>query len=233
MGIDLLPPGVIGNLLVSCQATAGSPLNDPVIITALAQAALLGGAGGLRINGAADIAAVRAVTQAPIIGLNKVWGERRFEITPSVPKALEVVAAGADIVAVEATHEVFGTSLSGFGEIIAALREQGVPVMADVSTVTEAVAAIELGATVVGTTLSGYTPQSPSNTQGPDFDLVAELVAAQIPVFAEGRFYTPQHMAKAFDLGALSVIVGGAITDPLVTTRRFIEVINHRERAHA
>lgn len=58
-----------GRLVVSCQANPGSPLRDSDTICRLALAAEQGGAAGLRIQGLADVRAVRAVTRCPLIGL--------------------------------------------------------------------------------------------------------------------------------------------------------------------
>ena len=52
-----------GGLIVSCQPDAkdraGDPMNSPVIMAALAHAAVLGGAVGVRADGVADITAIR------------------------------------------------------------------------------------------------------------------------------------------------------------------------------
>ena len=44
-----------GGLVVSCQASPGDPLHGPVFMAAMARAAVLGGAVGIRANGPADI----------------------------------------------------------------------------------------------------------------------------------------------------------------------------------
>jgi N-acylglucosamine-6-phosphate 2-epimerase len=207
-----------GGLVVSCQSPEGSPLRRPAITALLAEAALLGGAVGLRLEGPADIAAVRAKVDVPIIGLYKVMGPRRNIITPSLEHARALVEAGADIIAIDATAEVRGRD---FGILTAVATELGVPVMADVSTLEEGLLAVEHGVAIVGTTLSGYTPDSLQRSE-PDIDLVAALAARGVTVFAEGRYRTPEHVAEAFAAGARAVVVGGAITDPLSTTQRFV-----------
>lgn len=211
---------ITGRLIASVQASAGTPVRDTEVIAALAASALLGGASGLRLNGPEDIRRMRAETTAPIIGLHKVWNGVRNIITPDVALAVGLAEAGADVIAVDATTEQLGGSFALLGEIAEAT---GRPVMADVSTFDEGVRAWEAGASVVGTTLSGYTPHS-SPSEGPDLELVAELVAAGIPTIAEGRYQTPDQVRTAFDVGALAVVVGGAITDPIAITRRFVAV---------
>jgi putative N-acetylmannosamine-6-phosphate epimerase len=99
--------------------------------------------------------------------------------------------------------------------------------MADVSTLEEGIAAAAAGAAWVGTTLSGYTPDTASDDGGgPDFGLVAAL-AAEIPgaVIAEGRIWTPEEAAEAMRLGAHAVVVGTAITRPVEIVRRFVAAL--------
>ncbi|MBT9405096.1 N-acetylmannosamine-6-phosphate 2-epimerase, partial [Salmonella enterica subsp. enterica serovar Typhimurium] len=138
-----------GRLVASVQASAGAPARDTHVIGALAESALLGGASGLRLNGPEDIRRVRPVTDAPIIGLHKVWNGVRNVITPERALAAGLAEAGADIIAVDATTEQLGTDFRLIGEVAAAT---GRPVMADVSTVAEGERAWAAGAAVVGTT---------------------------------------------------------------------------------
>jgi N-acylglucosamine-6-phosphate 2-epimerase len=208
-----------GGLIASVQAMAGSPLREPTIIAALSAAVLRGGVNGLRINGAEDIAAVRATTKSPIIGLHKVHNGTRNVITPELAQAAELRAAGADVIAVDATQEVFGADFSHIGRVV---QELGSPVMADVSTLEEGLRAWDSGAAVVGTTLSGYTPQSARASDDPDVALVAALAEAGVRVIAEGRFKTPAQVSAAFEAGAFAVVVGGAITDPAAIAASFV-----------
>jgi N-acylglucosamine-6-phosphate 2-epimerase len=215
--MSVLDP-IVGGLVVSCQAPSGSPLRDPFVMSRIALAALAGGAVGLRVNGTEDIRAIRPLTPVPIIGLQKVLGERRNIITPSLEAARGLVDAGADIVAIDATTEVLG---SGFDLLSVVARELGCSIMADVSTLDEGLRAWDAGATVIGTTLSGYTPYTQPSAEDPDIDLVRALAERGLPVIAEGRYRSPAQMQAAFEAGALAVVVGGAITDPLSTTQRF------------
>lgn len=209
-----------GGLVVSVQADGGTPVRDIEVIAALAESALLGGARALRLNGPDDVRRLRGATEAPIIGLHKVHNGVRNIITPEIGLAVGLADAGADIIAVDATVEQLGTRFGVLEEIADAARR---PVMADVSTLEEGIRAWEAGAAVIGTTLSGYTPES-RRGEDPDLQLVAALVAEGIPTIAEGRYRTPAQVAAAFDAGALAVVVGGAITDPIAITRRFVEV---------
>ena len=210
--------GLAGGLVVSCQAPDDSPLRSPEIMAIVAQAAVLGGAQGLRVNSPEDVAAVRAITDVPIIGIQKIFGARRYIITPTIAAVETLLEAGADVVAIDASEEVLGDD---YGFITDVVNRFNVPVMADISTFEEGKRAMEAGAAIVGTTLSGYTLQTAGPDQEPDLDLISQFVNADVPVIAEGRYRTPEHVRNALDRGAHCVVVGGAITDPLTSTRLF------------
>lgn len=215
-----------GRLVVSCQALPGEPLHGPEHMSAMALSAIAGGAGGIRCEGPDDVRAIRSVTDLPVIGLWKAGADGVY-ITPTLEHALAVADAGADIVALDATARPRpdGRTLS---ETLRELSLRGIPVMADVATLAEGVAAAAAGATLVGTTLSGYTPETAGHAHhpGPDLDLVAALVdTLAIPVVAEGRITTPAQLSSAFAAGAWSVVVGGAITRPAMITAGFVGAI--------
>jgi N-acylglucosamine-6-phosphate 2-epimerase len=205
-----------GGLIVSCQAPAGHPLRDPEVIARLAECAALGGAAGLRVNSAEDIAAVRRRTDLPVIGLHKVRHGHRDVITPTLELAAGLAEAGADLIAVDLTPESPGPGL----KLIEQVHELGVPVMADVSTLDEGLAAWGAGADLVGTTLSGYTARQLPTPYDPDLHLVGALASRGVRVIAEGRYRTEHEVRQAFAAGAWAVVVGGAITDPVSITRR-------------
>jgi N-acylglucosamine-6-phosphate 2-epimerase len=213
-----------GGLIVSCQARPGSPLRDVRMIAAMAQCAERGGAAGVRIDGPDDIAAVRRSVAFPIIGIQKIAGGPVY-ITPTFDAARQVVRAGADIVAIQATRERAGTT-DPLGPLIARVHEElAAPVMADVSTLDEGIQAAEAGADLVATTMSGYTPHSPS-MEGPDLTLIEELAGRlTIPVVAEGRISTPEEARAALHAGAWAVVVGRAITMPEAITERFVKAL--------
>lgn len=206
-----------GRLIVSCQAPDDSPMRETATIARLARAAVQGGAGALRINGVDDITAVRAETTLPLIGLIKERGRRRNVITPSDEQVRQLQAAGADLIAIDATVEAAGEVGA---RVRSATRVSTVPILADVSDFAEGMDAWDAGAQVVATTLSGYTPYSRQDPS-PDLELIRRLADAGVRVIAEGRFTTPGEVAEAFSAGALAVVVGSAITDPVSITRRF------------
>jgi N-acylglucosamine-6-phosphate 2-epimerase len=198
----------------------------------LARAAAQGGAAGLRVNAPADVRAVKAVTSLPVIGIHKIRRGGRQLITPWLHLAAELCAAGADIVGIEATADLAPEARDAAALVARARQELGVPIMADIASLEEGLAAWEAGADLVATTLSGYAGagrrtsgngiSSPgAGTDGPDLDLVAALHARQVRVVGEGRYGTPDQVAEAFARGAFAVVVGTAITDPVAITRRF------------
>lgn len=208
-------------LVVSCQAYEGEPLFGPLHMAEMAKAAVLGGAIGIRANGTADISAIKAAVNVPVIGLLK----RQVEdypvyITPTLEDALAVHKAGADIVAMDGTQRLRpdGRTLK---EVVEELMGQGIHVMADVSTLEEGLYAADLGVHYISTTLSGYTSYSP-DTHKPDIGLVARLVQeTRLPVIAEGRFTSADEMIQALNAGARFVVVGSAITRPQDITERY------------
>lgn len=211
-----------GGLVVSCQANADSPLRDEFIISRLVLAALKGGARGVRVQGFGDVRAVRQVTDAPVIGLTKTdRADTEVYITPTAAEAVQLAALGCEIVALDATRRPRPEPLR---EMFAAVHGAGALVMADISTAEEALRALEDGADIVGTTLSGYTPYSPPGPD-PDWALLEALRGLGVPFVAEGRLNSPAQAARAARSGAAFVVVGSAITRPDVVTGWFAEAV--------
>ncbi|MFC8793919.1 N-acetylmannosamine-6-phosphate 2-epimerase [Streptomyces cinereoruber] len=215
-----------GTLIVSCQAYPGESMRDPDTMRRVALAARDGGAGGIRAQGLEDVRAIRDALDLPLIGLWKDGTEGVY-ITPTARHALAVLEAGADIVALDATDRPRPDGLP-LAASIEAVRAAGGLVMADVSTYEEGVRAAELGADLVGTTLSGYTPATYGRkAAGPDLELVKRLAQAlDVPVVAEGRVHSPAQAALALEHGAYAVVVGTAITHPITLTRWFMEAMD-------
>lgn len=219
-----------GQLVVSCQAASDSPLAREHHIVALAEAAVLGGGKAVRIEGVANVAAVRRAVAVPIIGIVKtVRRDSEIIITARVEEVDALSDAGADIIAFDATDRPRPEPVPA---LIAAVQRRGRVAMADISTLAEGEAAIAAGADFVGTTLSGYTPYSPA-LPGPDFALMAGLKQRGIPFVAEGRIWAPAEARRALELGAHFVVVGSAITRPDVITRRFADAVAGLEPAPA
>ncbi|MFN7415126.1 MAG: N-acetylmannosamine-6-phosphate 2-epimerase [Dolichospermum sp.] len=204
-----LPKG----LIVSCQAPVNSPLHDPYVIAAMAQAAVNNGAVAVRIDTPSHIQAVREKVQVPIIGLWKqvITGSDVY-ITPQFHHAMAVSEAGADIIAIDATTRNRPGD-EKLADIITLIHQQlNKPVMADVDTYEAAQLAVNAGADIVGTTLFGYT-EATKNFSPPGWELLTQIIEnLDTFVICEGGVSSPQMARKALDLGADAVVVGGAIT---------------------
>lgn len=221
-------------LIVSCQAEGDDPFNQPHYLALFARAAEMGGASGIRACGAENIRAIRQAASLPIIGITKSqFADNSVLITADFSDVEAASAAGASIIAVDATDRVRPNGLRGH-EFVAKVKEtRGITLLADVSTFEEGMCALEAGADAVATTLSGYTPATghrPSDQ--PDWDLLRALVAASsAPVILEGRVWTPDEARKGIGMGALAVVVGTAITRPRVITRTYVDRISSDRRS--
>jgi len=215
-----------GGLIVSCQARKGNPLHGPHAMALMAQAAELGGARALRVNGAADIEAVMHASELPVMGINKVeYDDSPVMITPTVRDAEAILATGCPLVALDGTNRrrPGGEALA---DVVAAIHDRGALAFADLATRDDLAGAVAAGVDTVGTTLSGYTAESERDDDLPDFGLLRWLVRhSPVPVFAEGRFWTPEQAAEALAIGASFVVVGTAITNPMAITSRFVSIM--------
>ena len=225
MRADDFLAAVKGKLIVSCQALADEPLHGAAIMAQMAVAAKIGGAVAIRANGPADIRAIKAAVDLPVIGLYK-QGDSGVYITPTFDAAAQIAEAGADVIALDCTARPRPNGVL-LADLLARIhRELRLPIFADVSTLSEAQAAAACGVPMVAPTLSGYTDDSPAS-DGPDFELLRQMIESlPIPVIAEGRIHTPEHARRALDLGAWCVVVGSAITRPRTITARFVRAID-------
>jgi N-acylglucosamine-6-phosphate 2-epimerase len=213
-------------LIVSCQAPVGSPLREPLVIAAFAEAACLSGAVGVRIESPEHVRAVRSRIDKPIIGL---W-KRDYEgsevyITPTFADAQAIAEAGADLIAIDATSRARpnGETLP---ELIRRIHTNlGKSVLADVATLAEAEVAVAAGADIVVTTLCGYTAET-KGTPLPALDLLKNMVEnLDAPVWCEGGVSSPEQFAQALGLGAKVVVVGTALTGLEIQVRRYLNAI--------
>ena len=220
---DAVLAAIRHGVIVSCQAAAGDPLDAPEHIVAMALSAERGGAVGLRIDSPRNLRAVRAQTALPLLGIYKQYSlDSDVYITPTYESARLVVEAGADLVALDATSRPRPGGET-FAAIVARLHEEwGVAVMADISTVEEAVGAARDGADLVATTLAGHTPYTVDGER--NVDLAARIAAAvEVPVIVEGGLWTADDVRSSFEAGAFAVVVGSAVTAPELITRRLSE----------
>ena len=218
-----------GKLIVSCQALPHEPLHSSFIMGRMALAAREGGAAGIRANTKEDIAEIQAQVDLPIIGIVKRdYEDSKVYITPTMKEIEELMEVKPEIIALDATVDLKpgGKTLDGFyREIRAAYPEQ--LLMADCSTVEEALHADELGFDFIGTTLVGYTEQSRGlKIEADDFAIIRQIVAkARHRVIAEGNINTPEKARRVIELGAFSVVVGSIITRPQLITKSFAEAL--------
>jgi N-acylglucosamine-6-phosphate 2-epimerase len=226
-GLPQLHEWLRGGLVVSCQPVDDGPLDDDGVVQRMAQAAVAGGARGLRLAGARRLAGVRPLLSVPLIGIVKRdLPDSPVRITPLRQDVLELAAAGADVIAVDATQRQRPCTLE---DLLQAIRDQGCLAMADASCRQDGLRAQQLGFDIIGTTLSGYT-QGPVPTE-PDLSLVAELARAGCRVMAEGRYDTPGQAARAIQAGAWSVTVGTALTRLELATARFAASLSAPDQA--
>lgn len=216
-----------GKLIVSCQALPAEPLHSSFIMGRMALAAKMGGAAGIRANTAEDIREVQQQVDLPIIGIAKRdYDDSRVYITPTEQEVEELIAAGPEIIAMDAT----GTARPGGKSLDTFFREMKAKYpsqlwMADCSTVEEALHADELGFDFIGTTLVGYTEQSENDRiEENDFEILRKILAGvKHKVIAEGNINTPEKARRVIELGAYSVVVGSIITRPQLITKSFTE----------
>ncbi|MDO5643608.1 MAG: putative N-acetylmannosamine-6-phosphate 2-epimerase [Paracoccus sp. (in: a-proteobacteria)] len=217
-----------GGLVASCQPVDGGPMDRPDIVAAMAQAAVAGGARALRIEGIANLRAVRPLVGVPIIGIVKSdLADSPVRITVSLADVQALAGAGADVIAYDATPRPRPDAASA---VLAAILRAGRLAMADCATPDDGRRALDAGAAIIGTTLSGYTAETEGQGDGPDFALIrAFRDFGSGFVMAEGRINTPDLAARAIAAGADAVTVGSALTRLEHVTGWFASAMGARE----
>ena len=203
-------------LIVSVQAPLGSPMRDPDVIAAMAEASLRNGAIGVRLESPEHIGAVRRrCPEALIIGLWKcTFPHSSVYITPGWREIQAVWSAGADVIALDATERVRPE-----GQLLADLVQRArqklrATLMADVDSVQNGLNAEALGCDWIGTTLYGYT-ETTSERMPPGLELLPDLrrdLESSVRLICEGGIASPGVARSALDAGADNVVVGTAIT---------------------
>ena len=218
-----------GHLIVSCQALPEEPLHSSFIMGRMALAAMQGGASGIRANTKEDIAEIRRNVDLPIIGIVKRdYEDSQVYITPTMKEIDELMEVKPEIIAVQAGIELRpeGKTLDEFYREI---REKypNQPLMADCSTIEEALHADELGFDFIGTTMVGYTEHSRGDRiEANDFEIIRTILEKVThPVIAEGNINTPEKAKRVIELGCFSVVVGSIITRPQVITKTFTDAL--------
>lgn len=219
-------------LVVSCQPVPGSPMDKQDIIVAMAGAAVAAGAGGLRIEGAANVRAVTAVLKnVPVIGIVKrELDDSPVRITPYLHDVLALIDAGAAVIAFDGTDRRRPVAVA---DLLAATHAAGRLAMADCSTLEDGLACMALGCDLIGSTLSGYTEETAGLPDDrPNLALVEQMSSAGALVVAEGRIRTAAEAAAALGAGAYCVTVGSAITRIEHITEWFIAAMNQAPKTY-
>lgn len=219
-----------GGLIVSCQALKEEPMYGSYLMSRMADAAMRGGAVGIRANTIADIIEIKKTVKLPVIGIIKeVYGDCPVYITPTMKEIDMLAECGVDIIATDATDS--GRRPRPDGKTLEVFFEQARKkypdqlFMADCSGYGEGIHAARLGFDLIGTTLRGYTEDT-KGVELPDIDLVERLAGAcGKPVIAEGGIWLPDQLKAALDAGAWAAVIGGAITRPMDITKRFVSAI--------
>ena len=173
MTVDPLIQSLKGKLVVSVQAYMGEPLRTPETMAQMSRACELGGAAAIRCQGLADIAAIKGRCEVPVIGLWKD-GHEGVYITPTLRHARACVAAGADIVAIDATDRPRPDGKT-VEDTFRPLHEEGVLLMADCATIEDIRRAVDMGFDLVSTTLShGVAAIDCTMADGPDLPLLRQ-----------------------------------------------------------
>ncbi|MDO4312669.1 MAG: N-acetylmannosamine-6-phosphate 2-epimerase [Eubacteriales bacterium] len=219
-----------GKLIVSCQALPHEPLHSSFIMGRMAVAAKMGGAVGIRANTKEDIAEIQTQVDLPVIGIVKRdYADSEVYITPTMKEVDELMEVKPEIIAVDATGLLRPGNVTlddFFGQIKEKYPDQ--LLMADCSTVEEAIHADELGFDFIGTTMVGYTKQSKGDRiEANDFEILRKIIAGvKNRVIAEGNINTPEKARRVIELGAYSVVVGSIITRPQLITKAFAEALD-------
>ena len=218
-----------GHLIVSCQALPYEPLHSSFIMGRMARAAKEGGAYGIRANTKEDIAEIQKNVDLPIIGIVKRdYEDSKVYITPTMKEIDELMEVKPEIIAIDATIALRPNGVT-LDEFYHQIRDKypNQKLMADCSTIEEALHADELGFDFIGTTLVGYTEQSKDDRiEANDFEIIRTILQkASHPVIAEGNINTPQKAKRVIELGCFSVVVGSIITRPQLITKSFTEAL--------
>lgn len=205
-------------LVVSVQASEGSAADDTETLLKLAEASLSQGVRVVRLEGAVRVERIRSATGVPVIGLIKrQYPGSPVYITATSAEVDALLATGCEVIALDSTIRA-----EHLKSLVARIHKGGALAMGDCDSLESALYAIEAGVDILGTTLAGYT-DSRTLSRGPDLALLREVAKrTRTPIIAEGRYSQKWQVEAALRIGAAGVVVGGAINDPIKTTRALL-----------
>ena len=218
-------------IIVSCQADDPNPFDQPELLLKMADAAAMGGCAGFRANRPQNVKIIKEhYPDYPMIGIWKIQtGDNPVYITPTMEAVDTMVELGCEIVAMDATDRINADGHYAW-ELLSQVKAKypDIIVMADIATIEDARIASREGADIIATTLSGYTEASKDRIATADFQLVKDIKAENLCDFiiTEGRIWSREDALKAFECGADAVVVGTVITNPWLTTQRFVKAVD-------
>jgi N-acylglucosamine-6-phosphate 2-epimerase len=209
------------SLIASCQPIPNGPLDTPNFILASAKASLIGGAKALRIEGFANLKIIKKNINCPVIGIKKrILKKYPIIITPLLSDVDKLANLGADIIAFDSTERERPCSIK---QIISKIHYYKKIAMADCSNEKDAIVALDNGADIIATTLSGYTNNKIFPIK-PDFKLLKLFIKNfNVPIIAEGRYNNKIFFKRALDIGAHAVVVGTALNRIELITKSFLD----------
>ncbi len=173
----------------------------------------------LRLEGVESINKVQSETGAKAIGLIKRhYPGTSTYITPTLKEVDDLLQTDCEIIALDARKVD-----EGFVQRVQKCHESGRLVLADIEAdPKQALLAQEAGVDFISTTFGQESPGCETAAQ-PDFVGLSECMkVCEIPVLLEGLVATEAHIQRALMMGVAGIVVGGALNDPVKTTKRFV-----------
>jgi N-acylglucosamine-6-phosphate 2-epimerase len=173
---------------------------------------------------------IKKQVDLPVIGIIKqVYRNHPVFITPTMKEIDALAETGAEIIATDATNRPRpdGSDLESFYREVRT-KYPHILLMADVSSVEDAIFADELGFDIVAPTLYGYTEETDGlKIDHHDYAVIKQIVkeVKNAKVIAEGNVSTPEIARSVLDINVHAVVVGGAITRPQIITQRFVDAM--------
>ncbi len=210
-------------LFVSCQPYENEDYYTIDFILKMANAAKLGGAKGLRIEGIENITYIKNNIDLPIIGIIKKRSENKKRyITPTIRDIDELIKTKCEYIALDFTLRD-DLMINDYFSITKHIHNaSNVKIVADVSNIEEAKLAWDCHVDFVSSTLRGYTNYT-KNIKIPDMAFIKQMKDQGIEnIIAEGGYSDHKQYNQALRNGAKIVVIGTAITKPHLVVKKII-----------